>query len=104
MSTAVNVESRIQRVDVSDETITAHLVDGRVISVPLSWSWRLMAVQKSEQNEPPEASRDAGTAVPDPTRFRAQGTSEGPAEAGPHVCLSWLSEVKECAPAALLSR
>ena len=41
MSTAVSVESRIARVDVSDETITAHLVDGRVISVPLAWSWRL---------------------------------------------------------------
>jgi hypothetical protein len=41
MSTAVSVESRIARVDVDDETITAHLVDGRVISVPLAWSWRL---------------------------------------------------------------
>src|SRR5438128_15169 len=41
MSTAVSVESRIVRVDVTDETITAHLVDGRVISVPLAWSWRL---------------------------------------------------------------
>lgn len=41
MSTAVNVESRIARVEVSDDTITAHLVDGRVISVPLAWSWRL---------------------------------------------------------------
>src|ERR687891_701726 len=41
MSTAVSVESRITRVDVTDETITAHLVDGRVISVPLAWSWRL---------------------------------------------------------------
>ena len=41
MSTAVSVESRIDRVDVSDDTITAHLVDGRVISVPLAWSWRL---------------------------------------------------------------
>ena len=41
MSTAVSVESRIDRVDVTDETITAHLVDGRVISVPLAWSWRL---------------------------------------------------------------
>jgi hypothetical protein len=41
MSTAISVESRIVRVDVSDETITAHLVDGRVISVPLAWSWRL---------------------------------------------------------------
>ena len=41
MSTAVSVESRIDHVDVSDDTITAHLVDGRVISVPLAWSWRL---------------------------------------------------------------
>lgn len=41
MSTAVSVENRIQRVEVSDDSITAHLVDGRVISVPLAWSWRL---------------------------------------------------------------
>ena len=41
MSTAVSVESRIDRVEVTDETITAHLIDGRVISVPLAWSWRL---------------------------------------------------------------
>src|SRR5215210_4707069 len=41
MSTAVSVENRIQRVEVTDETITAHLLDGRVISVPLAWSWRL---------------------------------------------------------------
>ena len=41
MSTAVLTEPTIQRVEVSEETITAHLVDGRVISVPLVWSWRL---------------------------------------------------------------
>ncbi len=41
MSTAVSTESRITRVEVSDEAITAHLTDGRVISVPLAWSWRL---------------------------------------------------------------
>jgi hypothetical protein len=41
MSTAVSVENRIGHVVVTDETITAHLVDGRVISVPLAWSWRL---------------------------------------------------------------
>ena len=27
-----------RRIEVTDETITAHLVDGRVISVPLAWS------------------------------------------------------------------
>jgi len=41
MSTAVSVESRISNVEVTDETIIAHLVDGRVISVLLAWSWRL---------------------------------------------------------------
>src|SRR5882724_12037195 len=41
MSTAITTESRIARVDVTEETITAHLTDGRVISVPLAWSWRL---------------------------------------------------------------
>ena len=41
MSTAVSSDARIQSVDVSDDLITAHLTDGRVISVPLAWSWRL---------------------------------------------------------------
>lgn len=41
MSTAVSVESRISSVEVTDEVITARLLDGRVISVPLAWSWRL---------------------------------------------------------------
>ena len=41
MSTAVSVESQIDHVEVTDERITAYLVDGRVISVPLAWSWRL---------------------------------------------------------------
>lgn len=49
MSTAVSVESRITRVDVTDETITAHLVDGRVISVPLAWSWRLSDATPSQR-------------------------------------------------------
>jgi hypothetical protein len=41
MSMAVNVEARIQTVSVTEDTITAQLVDGRTISVPLVWSWRL---------------------------------------------------------------
>lgn len=41
MNTAVLTETRTRLVDVTDEAITAHLVDGRVISVPLQWSWRL---------------------------------------------------------------
>ena len=41
MRTVVSAESRIDHVEVTDETITAYLVDGRVISVPLAWYWRL---------------------------------------------------------------
>ena len=41
MSTAANIEPRIQSVSVSDDLISAQLLDGRTISVPLAWSWRL---------------------------------------------------------------
>jgi hypothetical protein len=34
-------EPLILDVEVTDEFITAHLADGRTISVPLAWSWRL---------------------------------------------------------------
>ena len=38
---AISCEPKIRRVSVSGDVITAHLADGRAISVPLSWSWRL---------------------------------------------------------------
>jgi hypothetical protein len=41
MNTAVSAEPRIQDVQVTEAEIIAHLADGRVISVPLAWSWRL---------------------------------------------------------------
>ena len=42
MNTVVKTQIMIKDVSVSDETITAYLMDGRVISVPLEWSWRLV--------------------------------------------------------------
>ena len=41
MSTATLTEPRILSVNVTHEAIVAHLADGRVVSVPLGWSWRL---------------------------------------------------------------
>src|SRR4030043_1292425 len=42
MNTAVKIdEVRIKDISVTEDTITAQLVDGRIISVPLAWSWRL---------------------------------------------------------------
>jgi len=42
MNTAVNIiEPLLLSATVTDDEIIAHLVDGRTISVPLVWSWRL---------------------------------------------------------------
>jgi hypothetical protein len=42
MNTAVQVqEVKIKKITVTEDTITAELMDGRTISVPLAWSWRL---------------------------------------------------------------
>jgi hypothetical protein len=32
---------KIKNVQIAEDTITAQLADGRTISVPLAWSWRL---------------------------------------------------------------
>lgn len=40
-STAAAPEPLMKSICVSDEEITAVLMDGRTISVPLAWSWRL---------------------------------------------------------------
>jgi hypothetical protein len=51
MNTAGSSEPLISRVEVSDVAITAHLSDGRSISVPLAWSWRLSdATPEQRQN------------------------------------------------------
>jgi hypothetical protein len=41
MNTVLKADARVASVLVTDEAITAELVDGRSISVPLAWSWRL---------------------------------------------------------------
>jgi hypothetical protein len=48
MSTAAS-RARIERVEVTDRTITVYLADGRVVSVPLSWSWRLAAATPAQR-------------------------------------------------------
>lgn len=41
MNTVVKLDVKIKSVEVTDDSIIAHLMDGRTISVPLVWSWRL---------------------------------------------------------------
>ena len=50
MSTVVNIEPRIKNIEVTEEVITAHLQDGRTISVPLAWSWRLSEATAKERS------------------------------------------------------
>ncbi len=43
-------QPRIIELMVTDETITAQLADGRTISVPLAWSWRLSNATPEQRN------------------------------------------------------
>jgi len=51
MNTAGSTEPRIRGLKVTDEIILAELTDGRAISVPIAWSWRLSeATEQQRQN------------------------------------------------------
>jgi hypothetical protein len=49
MSTVVSSEPRIRHIKIAADAITAYLVDGRVISVPLAWSWRLFEATPAQR-------------------------------------------------------
>jgi hypothetical protein len=46
----VNAAPRIQRFEVTTDSIIAHLLDGRTVSVPLAWSWRLSDATPEQRN------------------------------------------------------
>lgn len=50
MSIAVSTDPRVKEVSVTEELITFSLVDGRVVSVPLAWSWRLSEATPAQRN------------------------------------------------------
>lgn len=60
MNTVLNSEPRIVGLEVTEDAITAQLADGRIISVPLAWSWRLAEATPAQRN-----------------RFEIIGTGEG---------------------------
>ena len=50
MNTVVNVtEPRLLNAQITEDEIIAHLVDGRAISVPLIWSWRLSEASEAQR-------------------------------------------------------
>lgn len=47
---ALVVEPKISDLRVTDAEITAYLMDGRTVSVPLAWSWRLSEATSEQRN------------------------------------------------------
>jgi hypothetical protein len=49
MTIVASNDPRIMEVEVTEDLITAHLADGRIISVPLAWSWRLANATREQR-------------------------------------------------------
>ncbi|MEZ4282165.1 MAG: DUF2442 domain-containing protein [Myxococcota bacterium] len=49
MRTATRDEPLIESLEVSDRAILVRLVDGRALSIPLEWSWRLSNATPAER-------------------------------------------------------
>ena len=50
MSTALRTDARVLDVKVTEDSIVAELADGRTISVPLAWSWRLSDATRAQRD------------------------------------------------------
>ena len=50
MNIVTSSEPRISNLQVTNDSIIAQLSDGRTISVPLAWSWRLSEAKVQQRN------------------------------------------------------
>lgn len=50
MNTAAGSEPRFVGLEVTEDAIVAQLADGRTVSVPLAWSWRLANATREQRN------------------------------------------------------
>ena len=65
MSIVASPEALIEAVEASDDAITATLTDGRTISVPLDWSWRLFDATPAQRGNFRIIGRGQGVHWPD---------------------------------------
>ncbi len=65
MSIAISSEPAIRALSVSEDAITTQLADGRTISVPLSWSWRLSEATARQRENFQILGRGEGIHWPD---------------------------------------
>lgn len=49
MNTAAKNEPRIVSLKVANDEIRAHLADGRKITIPIAWSWRLANATRAQR-------------------------------------------------------
>ena len=49
MNIAASSEPRIVTLEVTEDAIVAQFADGRTVSVPLAWSWRLRAATPAQR-------------------------------------------------------
>ena len=63
--TRAHSDPRAVTVTVTDDAIVAHLADGRVISVPLAWSWRLADATPAQRRRYVVIGDGAGIHWPD---------------------------------------
>jgi len=78
MNTAASNDPRITAIEVTGDTITAHLADGRVVSVPLAWSWRLSDATPQQRNNFEIIGTGEGVHWPDVDEdISAQGMLQG---------------------------
>jgi hypothetical protein len=50
MSPAPKADQRVIDIRVTEDSIVAELADGRTISVPLAWSWRLSDATRAQRD------------------------------------------------------
>ena len=65
MNTVVSREPRMRAMNVTQDFIIAELEDGRTISVPLAWSWRLSEATPQQRNNVEIIGNGEGAHWPD---------------------------------------
>ncbi len=58
-------EPRLNEIHITEDEIIAFLVDGRTISVPLAWSWRLSEADPEQRQDYEIIGDDTGVHWPD---------------------------------------
>jgi len=65
MNTVVSSEPRMMAMNVTEDLIIAELEDGRIISVPITWSWRLSEASTEQRNNFETIGNGEGAHWPD---------------------------------------